>query len=49
MILELNNVNSFYGASQILFNLSLQVDECEAVSVLGRNGVGMCGEPMALF
>lgn len=40
MILELNNVNSFYGASQILFNLSLQVDECEAVSVLGRNGVG---------
>ena len=40
MILELKNVNSYYGLSQILFNLSLNVDEAEAVSVLGRNGVG---------
>mgnify|MGYP001385275885 CR=1 FL=1 len=40
MILELNNLRSFYGSSQILFDMSLQVDSAEAVCVLGRNGVG---------
>lgn len=40
MILELKDIRSFYGSSQILFDLSLQVNEAEAVCVLGRNGVG---------
>lgn len=40
MILELKDLNSYYGLSQILFHLSLHVEEAEAVSVLGRNGVG---------
>lgn len=39
-ILELQNVNSFYGESQILFDLSLQVPRAESVCILGRNGVG---------
>lgn len=40
MILELNNINTFYGSSHILFNLSLAVDEGETVCLLGRNGAG---------
>jgi len=39
-ILELQNVNSFYGKSQILFDVSLEVDKGEVVVLLGRNGVG---------
>lgn len=40
MILELQNINTFYGSSHILFNLSLAVDEGETVCLLGRNGAG---------
>ena len=40
MILSLNKVNSFYGDSQILFDLSLEVEEGDSVCILGRNGVG---------
>ncbi len=39
-ILELQNVNSFYGKSHILFDVSLEVGEGEVVVLLGRNGVG---------
>ena len=40
MILELNDINTFYGSSHILFNLSLSVEEGETVCLLGRNGAG---------
>jgi branched-chain amino acid transport system ATP-binding protein len=40
MILEVKNIHTSYGLSQILFGVSLEVDEGECVSVLGRNGVG---------
>ena len=40
MILELKDVNSFYGKGQVLFNLSLAVEQGGTVAVLGRNGVG---------
>jgi len=40
MILELQNINTFYGSSHILFNLSLIVEEGETVCLLGRNGAG---------
>jgi branched-chain amino acid transport system ATP-binding protein len=39
-MLELNQVNSFYDKSHILFNVSLNVQDNEIVSVLGRNGMG---------
>jgi branched-chain amino acid transport system ATP-binding protein len=40
MILELQNVYTSYGLSQILFGISLAVNEGECVALLGRNGVG---------
>jgi branched-chain amino acid transport system ATP-binding protein len=40
MILEVNNINTFYGTSHILFDVSLGVDRGEVVSLLGRNGAG---------
>lgn len=40
MILELKDLKSFYGNSQILFGLNIEVNEGDSVCVLGRNGVG---------
>jgi branched-chain amino acid transport system ATP-binding protein len=40
MVLEVKEINTFYGLSHILFNVSLAVDERETVCLLGRNGVG---------
>jgi len=40
MILEVNDIYTAYGLSQILFGVSLKVQEGEIISLLGRNGVG---------
>jgi branched-chain amino acid transport system ATP-binding protein len=40
MILDVEQLSTSYGASQILFNINLQVDKAETVCILGRNGVG---------
>jgi len=40
MILEVNEINTFYGTSHILFDVSLSVDSGEIVCILGRNGAG---------
>jgi branched-chain amino acid transport system ATP-binding protein len=40
MILEVDSINTFYGLSHILFNVSIDVDEKEVVCLLGRNGAG---------
>jgi branched-chain amino acid transport system ATP-binding protein len=40
MILEVKDIYTSYGLSQVLFGLSLQLDRGEVVSLLGRNGVG---------
>jgi branched-chain amino acid transport system ATP-binding protein len=40
MELEVENINTFYGLSHILFDVSLKVDKGEVVVVLGRNGAG---------
>ena len=39
-MLELAEVNTYYGKSHVLFDVSLRVEEGEIVSLLGRNGVG---------
>jgi branched-chain amino acid transport system ATP-binding protein len=40
MILELNDVHTYYGTSHVLFGVSLVVNDGETVSLLGRNGAG---------
>jgi len=40
MQLEVQRINTFYGLSHILFDVSLEVDKGEAVVLLGRNGAG---------
>jgi len=39
-VLEMADVNAYYGNSHVLFDLSLEVDENEVVALLGRNGAG---------
>ena len=39
-ILKLENIDAYYGESQILFGLELEVKKSESVCILGRNGVG---------
>jgi urea transport system ATP-binding protein len=40
VLLEIENVHSFYGTSHVLHGVSLNIDATGIVSVLGRNGVG---------
>ena len=40
LLLEVRDLETAYGASQVLFGFSLGVNEGEAVSLLGRNGMG---------
>ena len=39
-MLELNNINAFYGKVQSLWDLSLKVEEAEIVALVGANGAG---------
>jgi branched-chain amino acid transport system ATP-binding protein len=40
MILRVRSINTYYGSSHILQNVSFEVDSGEVVGLLGRNGVG---------
>src|SRR6185437_4120976 len=37
---EVHGLNSYYGDSHILFDISLRVERNEVVALLGRNGAG---------
>ena len=39
-LLEVSGLNSYYGDSHILFDVSLRVEAHEVVALLGRNGAG---------
>lgn len=39
-LLDVASINTFYGRSHILFDVSLSVEKGEVVSLLGRNGAG---------
>ncbi len=40
MILEIKEIHTYYGTSHILFGVSIDIQEKEAVCLLGRNGAG---------
>ena len=40
MILQVESINTFYGKSHILQNVTFNVQAGEVVALLGRNGVG---------
>jgi len=39
-VIEVDKIDVFYGTSQILFGVSLSVNEGQTVALLGRNGAG---------
>ncbi|ODS99451.1 MAG: ABC transporter ATP-binding protein [Lautropia sp. SCN 69-89] len=39
-LLEVSGLNSYYGDSHILFDVSMRVEKNEVVALLGRNGAG---------
>ncbi|MBV0925953.1 ABC transporter ATP-binding protein [Halomicroarcula limicola] len=39
-VLEVDGVNTYYGPSHVLHDVSLDVDEGEIVALIGRNGAG---------
>jgi branched-chain amino acid transport system ATP-binding protein len=39
-MLEVNNINTFYGKIQALWGASLRIDEGEIVALIGANGAG---------
>ncbi len=39
-MLEVDRIETAYGASQVLFGMSLEVGAGEVVTLLGRNGMG---------
>ena len=40
MLLDATNLNTYYGESHALQDMSISVDEGEVVALLGRNGMG---------
>ena len=40
MILEVEEIHTYYGTSHILFGVSFKVQEGESICLLGRNGAG---------
>ncbi len=39
-MLEINNMETSYGQSQVLFGIDLKINQGEVVSLIGRNGMG---------
>ena len=39
-LLDIQNLNAFYGGSQVLFNLNIAVKKSKITALLGRNGAG---------
>ncbi|WP_232701967.1 ABC transporter ATP-binding protein [Halobacterium wangiae] len=39
-MLEVSDIDAYYGETQVLFGVDLSVEQGEVVSIVGRNGVG---------
>jgi branched-chain amino acid transport system ATP-binding protein len=40
ILLEIQNLQTFYGASQVLYNVNLHIHQGQVATLLGRNGMG---------
>src|SRR6476619_4755221 len=40
VVIEVADLDFYYGTSQILFGVGLSVRQCETMALLGRNGAG---------
>ncbi|MEV4607611.1 ABC transporter ATP-binding protein [Neorhizobium sp. LMR1-1-1.1] len=40
MLLDVQDITTYYGASQALFGVEFRIDEGEVVALMGRNGMG---------
>jgi branched-chain amino acid transport system ATP-binding protein len=40
ILLEINDLQTSYGQSQVLFGISFAIAPCEVVTLMGRNGMG---------
>ena len=40
MILQVDNIETAYGSSQVLFGISMQIERGQVATLLGRNGMG---------
>ena len=49
MLLEVDRIETFYGASQALFGVSLQLQKGEVVALMGRNGMGKTTTIRSIF
>src|SRR5579883_739338 len=48
-MLELNHINTFYGPSQVLYDVSLRVNKGEIVCLLGANAAGKTTTMKTIF
>ena len=39
-LLNLSHISAFYGQSQALFDVNLDIDQGDVVALMGRNGMG---------
>lgn len=39
-LLEIKNINCFYGDVQVIYDVSMHIDEGEVISLIGANGAG---------
>jgi branched-chain amino acid transport system ATP-binding protein len=49
MLLRVERLRAFYGKSQVLFDVDLEADGGEVVTILGRNGVGKTSTLLAIM
>ncbi|MEL6151559.1 MAG: ATP-binding cassette domain-containing protein, partial [Chloroflexota bacterium] len=48
-MLKIDNLETGYGASQVLFGINMSINEGEVATLLGRNGMGKTTTVRSIF